>query len=393
MKKVKTNKGSALIIALLIMGILMTLALGLSNLVIREVSITTDIVNSGKAYFAAEAGIESALLDLHQNLPGYETEKVVTDGEFEAGNETYQAGISEDAGLEYDYQIENRTHTIPHIDTEIIDPAIVNADKSRTFNVLRLNETVTIPLFVSDESGETINVSDFRVEYYIARDAISPSWIGRGDQEDIDMLRWKITGIKELGASPGSGTNAPPKLLTESIGDYLPTISGSDENQRTCFGTEESLISRVFNGINYDAECLEATHGKIYSYAREAYTFDIRKNDEGEFEYVTVSHLYEDNDQMTIGSFLENHSHNYLTLTNIFNPSMIRGLSDFEKRQNARIYYRIVIPNENEYTIREFAKITSVGYVRRLRKRIEALIRPDKFMPVFNFSLYRTEVE
>jgi Tfp pilus assembly protein PilX len=392
MKKIKTNKGSALIIALLIMGILMTLALGLSNLVIREVSITTDIVNSGKAYFAAEAGIESALLDLHQNLPGYEAKEIITDGKFDVGGQTYQAGISEDAELEYDYQIENRTHTIPHIDTEIIDPAIVNANKSRTFNVLRLNESVTIPLFVSDENGETIDISDFRVEYYIAEDAISPSWLIKGAQEDIDMLRWKITGIKELGASPGSGPNAPLKLLTESIGDYLPTISGSNENQRTCFGTQESLVSRVFNGINYDAECLEATHGRIYYFAREAYTFDIRPKGGGEFEYVTVPHL-EGVNPMTIGRFLENHSHNYLTLTNIFNPSMIRGLSDFEKRQNARIYYRIVIPNENEYTIREFAKITSVGYVRRLRKRIEALIRPDKFMPVFNFSLYRTEVE
>lgn len=393
MKKMKKNKGSALIIALLIMGILMTLALGLSNLVIREVGITNDIVNSGKAYFAAEAGIESALLDLHQNLPGYEIEKIVTDGEFEVGGNIYQTGMSEDADLEFYYQIENRTHTVPYIDTQIVNPAVVNADPIKTFNVLDLNESVSIPLFISNEKGETVNVKAFRVEYFITGNAISPAWLLKGAQEDIDMLRWKITGIKTTGVSPGSDPNAPPKLLTESIGDYLPTIGGSNENQPTCFGTQNSLTDMVFDGISYNENCLETTLGKIYYFAREAYTFDIIQNSKGEFEYKTVPHLREQNTEMRIGDFLEEHSHNYLTMTNIFNPSMLNGESTEEKERNARIYYRVVIPNEDEYTIREFAKITSTGYVRRLRKRIEAFIRPDKFMPVFNFSLYRTEVE
>lgn len=364
MKNLKKNKGSALIIALLIMGILMTLALGLSNLVIREVGITRDIVNSGKAYFAAEAGIESAFLELHQNLPGYEQ-----DSRFDEDD------------LKFDYEIKNRTNTIPYIDTEIINPAIVNADTEMTFNVLGRQESISIPLFVASDKGDPIDVTNFRVEYYIAQDAISPQFL-QIKQEYLDMLRWKITGLKETEET---------RILTESIGDYLPTISGSSENAPTCFGTKGALEEFLYNGILYSKGiCQRASHGRIYDYAREAYTYQVMPTDDGGFEYKTVAHSQEDN-PMTITKFLEDHTHNYLTLTNVFNPSMLKGLSDLEKEKNARIYYRIIIPDEAEYTIREFAKITSTGYFGNLQKRIEAFISPDKFMPVFNFSLYRTD--
>ena len=62
------QKGSALIIALLLIGVLLTLTLGLGSLVMREVRITNDVINEGKAYYAAEAGIESGLLDIILNL-------------------------------------------------------------------------------------------------------------------------------------------------------------------------------------------------------------------------------------------------------------------------------------------------------------------------------------
>jgi hypothetical protein len=42
--------------------------------------------------------------------------------------------------------------------------------------------------------------------------------------------------------------------------------------------------------------------------------------------------------------------------------------------------------------IREYAKIKSTGSSGNSRKQIEAFVRPDTFLPVFNFSLYRTQV-
>ena len=69
------KNGSSLIIVILIMGILMILTVGLSGLAIREIGQTAGIVKAGQAYYAAEAGIENALLELENSFPGYETEK------------------------------------------------------------------------------------------------------------------------------------------------------------------------------------------------------------------------------------------------------------------------------------------------------------------------------
>ena len=59
---------------------------------------------------------------------------------------------------------------------------------------------------------------------------------------------------------------------------------------------------------------------------------------------------------------------------------------------NAKLYYRIIFPNEGENSIRDAAKINSTGTLDKLSQHIEAFIQPDRFMPIFNFSLYRTQV-
>jgi len=367
------QRGSALVIALLIMGILMTLALGLSDLVLRESRITTDIVSSEVAHYAAEAGIESALLDLQQNLPGFEIENGgMADGVF--GN-NQNIGISKDVDLDFNYTIENKTKTIPYVDTTLVDPYIAQGNPRKyMYNVLKLNDSMTIPLFVAGEDGKIIPVTSFRVEYFIDAQVAS-DMLYAIDIGDIDILRWKITGVKS-DSNPGN-----KKYFTESIGDYIPSLGGL-ENNPNCFGTSDSTAEINEDGVSYNYNC-----SFLYPYAREAYTYQIVNN-----ILQTVSHTEEGNNPMQIKDFLISHTNNYLTITNIFNPAILQGRSDYEKRNKAKIYYRIIIPNKNEYTIREFAKISSVGFVRDLRQRIEALIPPDSFMPVFNFSLYRTDV-
>ena len=61
-----------LLITLLLLGVLMTLTLGISNLVIREIRVTQSIVDANKAYYAAEAGVEDALLKLKKSGEGAE---------------------------------------------------------------------------------------------------------------------------------------------------------------------------------------------------------------------------------------------------------------------------------------------------------------------------------
>jgi hypothetical protein len=377
----KTQKGSALIIALLMMGVLMTLALGLSDLVIREVRINTDVINSGKAYFAAEAGIESALLDLHQRLPGYETED----------NQWHEPdiGLSDfdpKPELFYTFSIANKTKVIPYVDTTIVSPAVAEGSPQKyLYDILELNDSVTIPLFTSNEDGTVNNVTEFRVEYFIHPDAeVAPKW-SNYDFASIDILRWKITGLKKESLSEEGSL---PKFLTESIGDYIAAYGGSNADSPSCFGTRSSAYPDPdeVGGISYDGVCT----GFIYDYARNAYLLDADYVT-GQIKTVTRHENLNDPDKhnpVFIEDFLkeEAHTHNYLTLTNIFNPSI---LSDPSK---SRIYYRIIIPKEGEYTIRDYAKIEATGLIRGLRQQIEAFIAPDRFMPVFNFSLYRTDV-
>lgn len=379
--KLIKQKGSALLITLLVMGVLMTLALGLSSLVMREIRITTDIVNAGKAYYAAESGIESALLDLHQKLPGFEKEDKMIKGELIVNNDSYNIG--ED--LTFEYSIGNKAKSMPFVDTEIINKELAQDDpKTYLYGYLDLNDTLTVPLFVQNEDGTVQNVSDFRVEFFI--DAV-PELNLALQKGVLDMLRWKITGINS-GAQLGSVCSKyfdpnPDKLTTEFIGDYLPVWIGSNEEWPSCFGTTSVGFTDDRNGIQYNENC-----AYLWQWAREAFVYQIDSNGEAR----TVKYTEDTSNPVTIKEFLDCHDSNYLSLSNIFNPELLQGGSDFEKRKRARIYYRILVPNEDEYTIRDYAKIKAIGTFQKSRKQIEAFIKPNTFMPVFNFSLYRTQV-
>jgi len=357
--KNKKNIGSALIIALLMMGILMTLALGLSSLVIREVRITADIVHSEKAYYAAESGIESGLLDLHQNLPGFQVEG----GSFP----------DEDLGLDFQYSLKNKTKVLPFVDTDIVPYAVAqNSPRQYLYNKLDLNQTVMLPLFVADEDNNIVPITEFRVEYFIDAD-IAGNY--GGQIERLDILRWKITGIKnDEGANPEE-----KKYFTETIGDYLPPFAGG-ETTPSCFGTDNAYGAITVEEINY-TEC-----AKYYPFARESYTY-VRDTDSGEL----ITTKRDELNPITISDFLTNHRVNYLTISNLFNPAVLEGLPEDQKNR-ASIYYRIIVPRDEEFIVRDYAKISSTGFDGKLRHQLEALVSPKKFLPVFTFSLYRTDI-
>jgi len=376
----KKQKGSALIIALLMMGILMTLALGLSDLVIRETIITRDFVNSQKAFYAAEAGIESALLDLHQYLPGYD-------------NVLNPSGEKNtDLKLDYSYTIKNRTQVIPHVNTKLIAPEIASgAPQKYLYNVLNLNESITIPLFYNNNEGKEIPVKSFRVEYFIDAE-INPLFAMQGyNTEKIPMLRWKITGIKK-----GLNLNNPTvkkSFYTESIGDYLGVMENSGASMPSCLGTGDDKAKDSLNidGINYSYNC----NRNIWTCAREAYRFDIVN---GELTTIRNSSTSQTNcagNAYQISDFIagtDKHEKNYLTISNIFNPAVLAGFADVQKK-SAKIYYRILITGDKEYTVPQVAEISSTGFLGKLRHGINAFIQSQSFLPVFNYSLYRTDTD
>ena len=169
------RKGSSLITTVLVMGVLMTLTLGLSSLVIREIGQTASIVRAGQAYYNAEAGVETALLELNNSLPGYETSKNAADNSYQFVPGSYVAGGKD---IDFQYQIRNRGDRYPYFDDNapiFVEPdhgvpkdALYKDFPEKTYDVLPLNQTVTIPLFVDDcGGGQVRDVKDFMLEYYV----------------------------------------------------------------------------------------------------------------------------------------------------------------------------------------------------------------------------------
>lgn len=82
----------ALIISILILGIMMTIGVSITTLIIGRHQISANILKSNQAYFAAEAGIEDALLRLVENMDLTPTSTL------KVGQATSTTGISEIIG-------------------------------------------------------------------------------------------------------------------------------------------------------------------------------------------------------------------------------------------------------------------------------------------------------
>lgn len=400
-KSAKTRRGSALLVTLLIMSILLLLTLGLSKLTIGDVRSTVDVVDAGKAYYAAEAGIENALFELNENLPGYETE---------AKKRTF----NEDQDHFAEYTISNQTQIFPFRDPEEYD--IGNIRPAELYATLALNESITIPLFVvSEKDGrkQILNAKNFRVEYYVGYDndpeglsenSDSTKWnIKRFNQGDIDVLRWKIFGFRKV--TKDNQTD----FRTEAISDYFPVINGSNARKPMCFGTKPKPSDTLNQGIANPPECFgeffDADKAREhYKYQPNGSTIHFSKESIGVETELDQDDTLDQTEKTDIklggypiSSFMEDHTNMYLTLTNIINPSVIAAEDEDTRRKIANIHYRILIfpddSGEERSTVREFATIKSDGYFGDAIQSIDAKIKLDQFLPVFNFSLYRTSTD
>ncbi len=398
-----STRGSALLVAILVMGVLLTLTLGLSTLIVREIRQTADIVAAGQAYFAAEAGMENALYQLSENLPGFESE--VTYPDVDAGEE--------DENLNYYYLIGNKGDAYPYFPDD--QPVFLGPDSavpkdwlysdlpSMTYNVLPLNESVTIPLFTASTDGTVNDIEDFLIQYYVNFDVdtdISKIQVKKNGQtqsinlEDFDILRWKVFG-NPCTAGDCSGPNT---LKTDAISDFYPASTGVSATNPVCIGSIDFLMQ-------YQGQCQAPVAADVikvggytdieevdlnaagFSFARECYLSEVSDPSVGSQKGEVILK------RCNIDSFMRTHSRNYVTLTNMVNPDII-GINPETTPQYANIYYRIITPGGEENSIvREYADIRSDGFSRggTVRQSINANLRLSSFLPVFNFSLYRTD--
>jgi len=434
------RNGSALLITLLMMGILMMLTLGISTLVIREIRVTQSVVDANKAYYAAEAGTENALLALSKNKAGFEP-----NGKVEAGSDTI------DPSFAYDFTTSNQTDSIPSFpdDQPIFvdkvaysgnngevtadcrigssrDPFALAYNKQQvyqdcpraTYRKLGLNETAIIPLFSTVDNSaiagtvapEPVNVDDFLIEYYLnIRDGSDLYGPLEGMKlESFDVLRWKIYGQPLT----NSGVQR-----TESIADFYPGVTNNGPESPVCIGTDANIRAVVDDPTNNvksetcafpslsrrppaqtDAPGTDLNDVTLWSAARECYQTDAGTAVTGGalIKGTTIG----DATGCQMRDFIDNHRENYLILTNMVNPNIagISNLNDPSQVARADIYYRVLarksVPGESApKLVKDAAEITSLGYAAggNTVKSLNVHYKAPGFLPVFNFSLYKTQ--
>lgn len=442
---VKTRKGSAIIVALLVMAILLTMTLSLSLLMVSEMRQTGDVVAAGKAYYAAEAGIENALLDLSEHLPGYQTTGLFNaDDSGWVNVEAKDPAGAEDGVLSYNYRIRNQGDRYPYFDADkpiYLTPGVgitkdnlydVNGTGASnmwaTYSVLPLNQTVTIPLYTACPDGITYrDVTGFVLEYYVDfdmdKEKDNPLDISSVYLQDFDILRWKLFG-EPTDAVAGGPTR------TDAISDFYPALEGDGPDNPVCIGTDPGLAAN--DKCNYpivevvdigDEPVLDdwktfsssfASAGDpvisgVWSQARECYTSDAGQQVAPSSESVDGSVINQIKRGCSIDTFVKSHRRNYITITNVVNPEII-GISDPDKRNaKANIFYRLVAsrpescpgaaenqntsgPDDN-FMVRPAADISADGFASdgKVKQSIDAKLKLNSFLPVFNFTLFRTD--
>jgi len=371
LKNLAGKKGTALITSLLVMGILTSVSIAISTLVVREIVTTRLALDSAKAYYAAESGVEMALRDLKNNLPGWETENASV----------------EVTGGSGEYSISNRAKAYngasfyPYFDPKEYDFKSFEDHPEALYGVLGLNESITVPLYTSGEDKEQKKIQKFVVQYYV-------DFKGDDFQFDMsklggwDILRWKIYGVDDLKETrPTESINDLTAATVLTSGDSTsagsPTWFGSGECKKTDGISIECLpYTSGDNGVEqeidgqyvYNMHCSQGEAREFYKY-----------NNDGESD---VRSCY------SIETFLEDHNRNYLTLTNFMNPAVFKTGSRAERIENSKLYFRVVA-YDNEL-VKEFADITSTGSSGDSEITLSVKKKRDSYLPVLNFALYHT---
>ncbi len=393
-EKALLKNGSALLTALLIMGVLISVSLALSSLVLREIYTTREVLDAGSAYYGAESGIEVSLYNIKHNLPGWETK--------EKGFVPMK--IDDEKNVVTEYKVDNTCNSYPCFSSDF-DKKSAEKDLTAFYSVLGLNESITIPLFVVGNDGKEHKVRDFTVEFYgIFNPNTDLNIKSKIKLSGWDILRWKILGISKN----------ETKNKTESISDFtaLSLLNNAGEKNPanaanpswfgsiSCSNAKGERYTDGIKCVQYGSQEYQEVHlgndiaktvvgNCLNTQAREHYIYENG-------EVLSTASCYD------ISTFLQEHKLNYLTLTNLMNPSVFAdSIPESRRLDMSKLYYRIELFGEDgavldgnavydNKTVREYSEIVSNGYSGNSKQSISVNLKRDSFIPVFNFSLYST---
>lgn len=341
------RKGNALLIAILLTTVLTLLTVNLSQLITSDTRQIGLLINGGKAEYLGEGGSEIALYTIHQSKPGFEPTEI--------NNTPLTFSFEEDSDKpkeQFSYSIDATASSLPIVEDYVKDLIKTGQlTKKELFADLQINESITIPIQDSAQK--------FEVEYYLPIETEGirlPDW---------DILLWKIFG-KDNANNTNSLSEYFPASGPTSLGDAASTIGTSAENPAR-MGTD-----RGFNQANYFA-----------------FSSD-------ELEDVNI---FEEQKVIQISTFFETHKEKFLILKNALNPSQInlgRLGASVSLNEAAVIKYRVCTPNcdspneDDTGLVPEFTRIESSGKFGDIEKRLNTSVNREGFLPVFDFSIYRT---
>lgn len=322
------NEGSALLISLMVMGILMTLSLGVSQILISTLRESNLLVDKTRAWYAAESGIEHSLLQITENNSGFSVRKKVTEEH-----------------INYEYFVRGSSKNIPFKeDFEV-------RDVENTYAQLELNDSVTIPLFSALQNGDIIPVEKFQVDYYLSSKLQEQ---GGSVFQKIDVLRWKIFGVAKGGGNFGK---------MEVMNWFLPM--GDNLNSASfpsCLGTELGKHDACYNG------------GKYFQWNVGTQEYDISE--------IQIKNFLKEHTQ----NFLVlTNSINIDLIEESFNLAEKQVMAKINYRVRV-----LDGGNENAELALPFVRVTSDGFSRDTKQSLNVEVKRESFLPVFNFALYRT---
>lgn len=237
------KNASAILLSFFLMSMLIVVGIGLTTIVLGDLTSLRTMVNGYKARYASEGMTELGLKIVKDKLPGYEVEIL---------------GQSFASEASADLNILAREQALPCVDQD--------DDEWRS---LSFNESLQIPLFHQDET-EVVNLSEFIVNFYMPEN-LNPKG---------DILRWKILGLNSSNE-------------TESISEYIG-IDGSknsDSNPSVFGASSDSSLPQDFYSANYYRP--NGSGGFIFE---EVYSINSFLN-EHDYNYLVLTNIVQLNAQ------------------------------------------------------------------------------------------------